>query len=113
MKFTVINFIYIFFLGFMAGGMVTREYFDYKSDQQIKVIKYKVGDCLSNGLFPEKVEEIRSNRTSSSGYAYVTTGYFAKDDGTIRKSALPDTVDTWIADQRYTKIDSKYCETTP
>jgi hypothetical protein len=66
--------------------------------------KYQVGDCLSNGLFFQKVLSIRKS-TFGLNPRYVTDTYFSDHN----RDARPDTTETWIADQDYVKVDSVNC----
>ncbi len=72
--------------------------------QLTKSHKFAVGDCYYNGLYTEKVIEIRFGKIDTS---YITVGYFRPDGEDY--NTLPTTTSTWIADDQYTKVDcSKY-----
>lgn len=66
---------------------------------------YNVGDCLSNGLYYEKITEIRKDHVLSE-MVYITIPYI------LGKISAPSSVTTWIADVRYIKIALSNCEVT-
>jgi hypothetical protein len=66
--------------------------------------KYELGDCLSNGLYFEKVTEIRKSKVFGMNPMYVTDTYFA--DG---HRGPPSTTDTWIADKDYVQVNWTNC----
>ncbi len=62
--------------------------------------KHAIGTCLSNGLYYEKVLEIRSTRYKPR---YVLSS-------TINgKLSSPTTTDTWIVDDNYVVVSDKNC----
>lgn len=69
------------------------------------VPKFKVGDCLGNGLFFQKVLEVKKYSALKEAL-YMTKSYFACG----RTNDNVDAVETWIADNRYTKVDDKNCK---
>lgn len=92
--------ILLLLLGFNIGlGTVTAV--KIVKDTYFNKAKYEVGDCLSNGLFPERILEIRNTRI---GLIYITIGTI---DG---KLTLPNNVYTWIADENWSKVDNRYCK---
>ena len=70
--------------------------------------KYKVDDCLSNGLYFEKITGIRYGKVLKKA-KYETVGIH-RYNGKFYESTAPDTVDSWIADESWTLVDPKLCE---
>lgn len=91
-------------LGVWFGVAAAHIYNHYKYTT-FKVPKYKIGACLSNGLYFEKIAEIRKGELFGSDALYVTDTYFEN----ARRDSRSSTVQTWIADQNYVSVDSLYC----
>jgi len=65
--------------------------------------KYQIGDCLSNGLYVEKVIEIRTSAVLKQK-EYVLQGVINN------KYILPDTTPSWIIDTSSVLVNNKNCE---
>ena len=91
------------FYGFLLGMSGTQLYNNLKYTT-FAIPKYKVGDCLSNGLYLEKVLEIRKFRAWNEAL-YVTQAFF--NDG---KYGIPDTTPTWIGDKNWVLVNPKACK---
>lgn len=67
--------------------------------------KYALGDCVSNGLFLEEIIEIRSRQAFIGTTLYITVAVWP--DG---RRGIPDSTDSWIIDDKYTKVNNLNCK---
>jgi len=81
------------FLGTMLGGFIS-------VNMTLNTPKHAIGTCLSNGLYYEKVLEIRPTRYKPK---YVLS---ATING---KVSSPSTQDTWLVDDNYVVVSGKNC----
>jgi len=88
--------------GIIIGLSLANIYSTFKYTT-LEVPKYKVGDCLSNGMYFEKIVGIRQILRKMSS-RYETIAYFG---GTI--GIRPDTTETWIVDENYTLVEPSRC----
>ena len=95
-------------LGIMLGISGNDLYHIYKYTT-FAVPKYKVGDCLDNGLYSEKVIEIRKTKAFREAL-YIMQNYHANSTG-IHKGRI-DSSSIHYVDDTLTKTDSRYCEVT-
>lgn len=88
-------------LGCLLGVCSTNIYINLKYTN-FAIPKYKVGDCLSNGLYFEKISEIRKRNVFVEAL-YVTDLYIGG------KNRSPDTTPTWIVDETYIQVAEANC----
>lgn len=89
------NFTFGLFLGFVLSTSTILFSTYYSSP------KYAVGTCFSNGLYFEKIIEIRKPLGRSP--LYVMDSYIQG------KKSLPDTIQAWIVDKNYVEVNVKNC----
>lgn len=79
----------------LTGNMLYQESNKYD-------VKHDIGTCLSNGLFYEKITDIK-HHTILQEPIYVMEIWMKG------KKSLPTTVEAWIADNSYVKVDTENC----
>lgn len=65
--------------------------------------KLPVGTCFSNGLYFEKIIEIRTSKVLKRK-EYVTIGFVRG------KKIAPDTTASWVIDDDAVVVDGRYCD---
>lgn len=82
-------------IGSLSGGFVPR--LMAKNE-----VRYAIGDCLSNGLYYERVTSIRYSKLSFEAiYDLVPT--------IQGRLAAPDSTDAWIVHDSYVLVAKKHC----
>jgi hypothetical protein len=89
-----------FFIGLITGFFATILGFQINTEINMKKYKHTIGTCLSNGLYYEKVLEIRPTNYKPK---YVLS---ATING---KLSSPSTQETWLVDDNYVVVSSKNC----
>lgn len=88
-----------FVAGSLFGGFVSMIVVGQLPKMQAK---YDVGTCLSNGLYFERIKDIKTSKVLREK-KYVM-------ESTINgRRSLPDVVSTWIVDDSYTVVNDKNC----
>lgn len=96
MKIILISIIIGFNIGYLSGALIPKQLAIYKA-------KFRIGDCLSNGLFYERITDIRySVVLDKTNYELSPT-----IDGKI---GAPSTTAVWIVDDTYVKINPVNCK---
>jgi len=88
-----------FVLGSFFGASMSELVINHLPKMQAK---YAVGTCLSNGLYFERITDIKTS-TVLREKRYVM-------ESTINgRRSLPDSISSWIVDDSYNVVNSKNC----
>lgn len=96
----------LFYCGILCGILGNSIYTHYKYTT-FAVPKYQIGDCLDNGLYLEKITDIRKINYRSEAL-YIVRNIFIKEGG--KHFGGLGSVTISYTDNYSIKIDNKNCE---